>query len=211
MSVPLGRQQQTCSYPGYPRPAKFPRHLLHQGLNCRGSLSALARLSAALVALLGDRGDVGDKSARLGESIRPFRAAERERFHPRTLRLNRFPTQLEQQPAAKLPKQRSVASSMAMQIYVTTGFLQTIDAFYIFLSMNFFSQNIWLSNTREWLSLLHFWASFQAGVLRTCEFNLEPNCFSHAKPEDRFAQNYPSRSATSMALKLLRILTKIAS
>ena len=81
----------------------------------RASLSALARLSATLVALLGDRGeagDVGDASPRPC-SARPFRAAERERFQKRTRRLKRGTQPREQQPAAKLPKQRSALSSMA--------------------------------------------------------------------------------------------------
>lgn len=88
--------------------------ILHHILKCPDSLSALARLSATLVALLGDRGDVGDMhSPCLGDSrVRPFRAAEMDRFDPRTRRLKPRVTQVEQQPAAKLPKQRRALSSI---------------------------------------------------------------------------------------------------
>lgn len=87
--------------------------VLHQA-----SLSALARLSATLVALLGDRGEVGDTGDVSPRpcSARPFRAAERERFQKRTRgprRLKRGTQPREQQPAAKPPKQRSALSNMA--------------------------------------------------------------------------------------------------
>ena len=85
---------------------------------CRASLSALARLSATLVALLGDRGEVGDTGDVSPRpcSARPFRAADKERFQKRTRgprRLKRGTQPREQQPAAKLPKQRSALSNMA--------------------------------------------------------------------------------------------------
>lgn len=49
--------------------------------------------------------------------------------------------------------------------------------------MNFFSQKIWLSNTRKWLSLLRELSSwYVAHFFSLCEFHLEPNCFSRGTP-----------------------------